>query len=214
MGVVVGAIFVSGFCGMQSLQAAEKKSPRATAPQNGKVVGIVTAKSDKEIMVKAEGENEAKSYRLAPEGGTSQADLQTALKTVFVPNLVTLEWRGQDQPVVTGIRVVLPNARQGVVAGTVVARNTPPQKEAPWIEVKPNGQGYTQRYWCVWKNGGLDKEVARVIGEVNPGDKVNLGWFYDERARAVQIQIVSRAKPKPAGQDEPAQKEGKPKRAP
>jgi hypothetical protein len=199
--VLAGAVVTSGLWGAPSLQAAEKKPPRPAAPraapQGGKVVGIVTAKSDKDIMVKADGESEARRYLLVPEGGTPKADLQAALKTVFVPNLVVLEWQGQDQPVVANIRVILPSARRGTVTGTVVARDNTPREV--WIEVKPNGPGYTQRYWCQWKEGGFDKDVARVIGESNAGDKVNLAWFYDERARAAQIQIVSRAKPKPAG---------------
>jgi len=204
--VLAGAVLASGFCGTLILRAAEKRPPRVAAPhaapQSGKVVGIVTAKSDKDIMVKAEGEDEAKRYLLAPQGGTPKADLQAALKTVFVPNLVMLQCQGQDPAVVTGIRVILPNARMGTVTGTVVARDSTPKEV--WIEVKPNGSGYTQRYWCLWKNGGFDKDVARVISESNAGDKVKLAWFYDERARAAKLQVVSRAKAA-----DPARKNGK-----
>lgn len=63
--MLVVAIVASGWS-----QAAERKPAAADAATKGaKVVGIVTAKSDKDIMVKAEGENEAKRYLLAPESG-------------------------------------------------------------------------------------------------------------------------------------------------
>jgi hypothetical protein len=205
--VLAGTVLACVLCGAASLRAAEKKPPKTaphTAPQGGRVVGIVTAKSDKDIMVKAEGDDEAKRYLLAAEGATPKPELQAAMKAVFVPNLVMLESQGQDPAVVTGIRVMLPNARQGVVAGTVVARGNTP-KEA-WIDVKPSDRGYTQRYWprFVGAPDGFDKEMVRIFGELNVGDKVKVGWGYDERIRAAQIQVVSRAT-----EGGPAKKEGK-----
>jgi multidrug efflux pump subunit AcrA (membrane-fusion protein) len=50
-GLLAGVVLAVGFCGKPSLQAAEKKSLRGPA----KVVGIVTAKSDKDITIKADG---------------------------------------------------------------------------------------------------------------------------------------------------------------
>lgn len=199
-----GVALAGGLCVALSLQAAEKKSSRASGRQGNGIVGIVTAKTDKDITIKAEGENEAKRYRLAPEGGEPRADLQAALKKVFVPNLVMIESQGQEQPVVTNIRVILPKTRQGVAAGTVVARGSPP-KEA-WLDVRPSDHGYTQRLWPRFVGGpdGFDKEMVRTFGELNVGDKIKVAWFYDERLRAVKIQVISRAK-----QADPAGKNGK-----
>jgi hypothetical protein len=193
--VLAGAVLASGWVAMPSLQAAEKKPSRASSRESGKVVGIVTAKSDKDIMVKAEGADEAKRYLLAPEGSAPKADLQAALKKVFVPNLVALESQGQDQPVVTNIRVILPPVRMGAGTGIVVARESKP-KEVPWIEVKPSDRGYTQRLWPRFVGGpdGFDKEMVRTFDELNVGDKVKVGWVYDERLRAAKIQVISRAK--------------------
>jgi hypothetical protein len=135
---------------------------------------------------------------LAPQGGAPKADLQAALKTVFVPNLLMFSWQGQDQPVVTNIRVILPPVRMGVATGTVVARESKP-KEVAWVEVKPSDRGYTQRLWPRFGPGGMDKEMTRIIGELNVGDKVRVSWTYDERLRAAKVQVISRAKQKPAG---------------
>jgi len=122
------------------------------------------------------------------------------LKTVFVPNLLMFSWQGQDQPVVTNIRVILPPVRMGVATGTVVARESKP-KEVPWVEVKPSDGGYTQRLWPRFVGGpdGFDKEMVRTFGELNVADKVRVSWTYDERLRAAKVQVISRAKQKPAG---------------
>jgi len=180
---------------------AKAKSPGGP----GKVAGIVTAKTDKDITIKAEGEDEAKRYLLAPQGGVPKADLQAALKTVFVPNLVMFSSQGQDQPVLTNIRVILPPVRMGAATGTVVARESKP-KEVPWVEVKPSDGGYTQRLWPRFVGGpdGFDKEMVRTFGELNVADKVRVSWTYDERLRAAKIQVISRAK-----RADPARKEEK-----
>ena len=72
--------------------------------QGENVFGIVTAKTDKDITIKAEGENEAKRYLLAPQGGAAKADLQAALKMVFPTNLVVFQAQGDQDPVLTGIQ--------------------------------------------------------------------------------------------------------------
>jgi hypothetical protein len=147
------------------------------------------------LSVKAEGETEPKRYLLAPESGTPKAELQAALKTVFVPNLITLEWQGSDKPVVTSLQVIFPKARTGVLTGTVIGVANKPKEI--WFDVKPTGKGFTERYWPQFVGGpdGFDKKMIGTIGELNVGDKIKLGWSYDERKRATQIQVTSKAKP-------------------
>ena len=198
-GVLAGVVLAVGFCGSASLLAAARKSP----PGPGKLVGIVTAKTDKDITIKIDGEDEAKSYLLAPQGGAPKPDLQAALKTVFVPNLVTFSCQVQDQPVLTGIRVIVPPVRSSSATGTVVACESKP-KGVAWVEIKPTDRGYAQRFWPQFTPTGMDKEMTRVIGELNVGDKVKVTWTYDERLRAAKIQVISRAKQKPAVKKEPA----------
>lgn len=187
--ILAGTVLAIAFCGKPSLQAAEKKPPRGP----GKVIGIVTAKTDKDITIKADGEDEGKHYLLAPQGGAPRTELQAALKTVFVPNLVTFSWQGQDQPVVTNIRVIVPPVRTSTATGTVVARESKP-KEIAWVEIKPTDRGPAQRFWPCFGPGGMDKEMTRIIGGLNVGDKVKVTWIYDERLRAAKIQVVSPAK--------------------
>lgn len=202
--VAAGAALIAVQTGAAGLQAMEPKSlpapARGSAANSGKVVGILIEKTDKHLMVKAEGSQEAQRFLLAPEGGGApKADLQATLKTLFVPNLVILESQGQEQPVVTSIHAVLPRTRAGVLIGTVVARESKPREV--WLEVKPSGKGFTERYWPRFVGGpdGFDKNMIRTFGELNVGDRVKLAWTYDERKRAAQIQVI--AKVKPAGEE-------------
>jgi hypothetical protein len=174
-----------------SLQAQERKG---SAAKGKKITGIVTAKTDKDIMVKAEGEGHAERYLLAPPGGKPSADVQSALKMVFVTNLVVLQWKGDDQRQLTGIQPLHSKTRFGMTAGTVVA--TESAEKMPSFDVKPNGRGATERYVPRWDPAakGWDKRLLQIIAGLNVGDKVKVAWSYDERKRATQIQVVRKSR--------------------
>jgi hypothetical protein len=195
---LAGAVLALGFCGKTSLQAADKKPARTSARQGEGTFGIVTAKSDKEITIKAEGEDEAKRYLLAPKGGAPKADLQAALKMVFSTNLVVFQAQGDQDPVLTGIQALHAKTRVGMVTGTVVAVDADPKW--PTFDLKPSGKGHTERYVARWDMAAksVDKKLAQIIAGLNVGDKLKVAWFYDERKRATQIQIIAKAKPKRA----------------
>lgn len=192
---LVGAILAIGFGNKPSLQAAEKKPARAGASQGEKVFGIVVAKTNKDITIKAEGENDAKRYLLAPPGGAPKGDLQAALKMVFTTNLVVFQAQGEQDPVLTGIQAIHSKTRTGTVTGTIVAVD--PDVKMPSFDVKPGGRSYTERYVPRWDVAakGWDKHMVQVIGALKVGDKVKVAWTYDERKRAAQIQVVAKAKP-------------------
>ncbi len=196
--VLAGAVLAIAFYGASSLQAAEKKPSRASARQGEGTFGIVTAKTDKDITIKAEGENEAKRYLLAPQGGAPKADLQAALKIVFSTNLVVFQARGDQDPVLNGIQAIHSKTRVGMVTGTVVAVDADPKW--PTFDLKPSGKGHTERYVAIWNSAtkSADQRLVQIIAGLNVGDKLKVAWFYDERKRATQIQVTAKAKPKPA----------------
>ncbi len=196
--VLAGVVLASGFCGASSLQAAEKKPSRASARQGEGTFGIVTAKTDKDITIKAEGEDEAKRYLLASQGGAPKADLQAALKIVFPTNLVVFQARGDQDPVLTGIQAIHSKTRAGMVTGTVVAVDADPKW--PTFDLKPSGKGHTERYVAVWNPAtkSVDQRLVQIIAGLNVGDKLKVAWFYDERKRATQIQVTAKAKSKRA----------------
>jgi hypothetical protein len=191
---LAGAVLAVYVCGTPSSQAAEKKSARAGASQGDKVFGIVTGKTDKDITIKAEGEDEAKHYLLATPGSAPKADLQAALKMVFPTNLVMFQTQGEQDPVLTGIQAIHSKTRSGMVTGTVVAVDADPKW--PTFDVKPGSQGHTERYVARWDMAAksVDKKLAQIIAGLNVGDKVKVAWSYDERKRATQIQVIGKAK--------------------
>jgi hypothetical protein len=188
-------VLVAAVCMLPSSQAAEKKPSPAGAAQGGRVFGIVTAKTDKGITIKAEGETEAKRYLLAPGGEAPKGDLQAALKMVFSNNLVMFQCQGEQNPVLTGIQALHSNTRVGTTAGTVVAVDADPKW--PVVDVKPSGQGHTERYVSRWDPAAksVDQKLSQIIAGLSVGDKVKVAWFYDERKRATQIQVIGKAKP-------------------
>ena len=195
--IVAGMVLVCGFCAIcLSAQPAEKKADRPNA--GDKLFGIVTAKTEKDITIKAEGETEAKRYLLAPQGGAPQADLQAALKMVFPTNLVMFRSQGEQAPVLTGIQAIHSKTRFGMSMGTVVAVDANPQW--PTFDVKPSGRGPTERYVAVWNPAtkSVDQRLTQAITGLNVGDKVKVAWSYDERKRATQIRVTAKAKPKRA----------------
>ena len=187
-----GTALAVTFCGTPVLRAAEKKAARAKV--GAKVFGIVTAKTDKDITIKAEGETEAKLYLLAPQGGAPKADVQATLKMVFPTNLVVFQFQGEQDPVLTGIQAIHSKTRVGTVTGTVVAVDANPKW--PTVDLKPSGRGHTERYVAVWNPAtkSVDQKLAKIIAGLNVGDKVKVAWFYDERKRATQVQVTGKAK--------------------
>ena len=193
-----------GVWGVRVLQAEPPKTP-AIAPASGKVTGIVTDKKDNEIMVKAEGEAEAKPYLLAAPGATQSATVQAGMKSVFASNLVVLEWKmQQDQMVLTAIHSIMPKERVGMVTGIVVACDPGGLKGVAYIDVKP-AQGPTERYWPGFSPAakGFDPETVKAIAAVKVGDKVSVAWYTDERKRVKKVTVVAPAPAKPAESPKP-----------
>jgi hypothetical protein len=194
-----GTVLVAALCAGASLQAWGQETSARSPAKSGKVTGIVTARTDKDITVKAEGTQKVQRYRLAAQpGGAPTADVQAAMKMVFVTNVVVLQWQGEPDPVVTSIRAMHSKTRFGSVAGTVTA--VEPAANMPSFDVKPNGKGFTERYVPRWDVAakGWDKNLVRTIAGLSVGDKVKVAWSYDERKRATQIQVTAKAKPKSA----------------
>jgi hypothetical protein len=205
---LVGAFFVGGICSSATRAAEEQENPQKAAssgkPRHGRVTGILIAKDDKSITVKAEGAQDSTRYLLPAPGG-SKTDVRAAIKRIFVPNLVAMEWEGQDEPVVTAISPIVPKQRTGVVTGIIVAQASGKEN---YIDVKPAGRGFTERYWPPFVGnsrpnlGGFDKQAIETIAKLKVGDRVRVGWYCDERKRAAQVKLIA-----PAPNVKPKEKE-------
>ena len=197
---LAGGFLVGGLLSVLSFQAWGREPSQIATPESGKLTGIVTAKTDKDITVKAEGANKPQRYRLTSQaGGAPSADVQAALKMVFVTNIVVLQWQGGQDPVVTSIHAIHSKTRFGTVTGIVAAVD--PTSKMPSFDVKPISRGITERYVPRWDpaSKGWDKGLLFLIAALTVGDRVKVAWSYDERKRAVQIKVIAKGKPAGAG---------------
>lgn len=164
-----------------------------TEGQKGTLTGLLTAKGERWIEVRADGDKEAKRYiphwrggMPADGGGPDKAMLET-IKKLRVPNRVKLDWEFSEHLRVNGVEIIEPKEKSGVALGEVTA------KGEAWVEVKPASDAPAERYSPRWiggmpkDGGGLDKDALRAIAEVKAGDKVRLEWTYDERLRVVSL---------------------------
>jgi hypothetical protein len=197
--LLTSTILAGAFWGTVGLQGKERTdSPAAAAgakPKRGKVSGIVTAKSDKEITVKPEGSEATQRYLLPRQAdGAPAADIRAAMKQVFVTNLVELQWLGEEEPVVSSIHSVHSKTPSGVVTGTVVA--VEPTGDPPHFDVKPSGRGFTERYQPHYDPAAKrwEEKPARAIAGLKIGDKVKVTWVYDERKHPKDIQVIGHAR--------------------
>ena len=185
--------------GLVSLAATaqEKKEPRT-----GTVTGTVTARQEKWIEVKADGEAKARRYF----AGNDRAALK-AIHDAGVGSRVRLEWKDTGHMMVSKVEVLRPmkkdgedaKERKGTVTGLVTA------KGPTWIEVKADGEAKGRRYVPHWrggapdKGGGLDKTMLATLKEVPLKSRVRLEWVFEERPRVEKIEVLKKGDGKSGG---------------
>lgn len=87
--------------------------------------------------------------------------------------------------------------KSGTVSGIVTA------KEKNWIEVKADGEEKARRYVPRWiggkpaDGGGFDKKMLETFADLKIGSRIRLEWEFEERARAVKIELLKAPKDKP-----------------
>lgn len=165
---------------------------RAEEPQGGTLTGILTAKGEAWIEVKADGAEAAVRYvpfwrggNPADGGGYDKEMLQT-IKRLVVPNRVKLTWEFQERPRIFRVEILKPEGTEGTLVGILKA------KGETWIEVQPT-DGVPGRFWPRWignAGGGFDRDILRAFAALKVGDKVSVRWTYDERLRALSVAVV------------------------
>ena len=164
----------------------------AAEGDKGTLTGMLTAKGENWIEVRADDAKESKRYipnwigGLPKDGGGPDRAILETIKKLRVPNRVQLNWAFIEHLRVVGVEWFEPKDKTGVVEGEVTA------KGENWVEVK-SGDKPVERYSPRWsgglpKDGGsLDKDALHAIAEVKVGDKVRLEWAYEERLRVVSL---------------------------
>jgi hypothetical protein len=200
---LVGVVLYLGFGIVPGLLAAGPKAPSATAPDGGKIIGILThfeynwtkahgPKPDTRLSLKAEGEAKSVDYLLALPDNAVDPKLESALRKVFPSNTVSLQWETKNgKRLVTKITVLTPTSGRGVKTGTVVAR------DAGYVDLKGGNRGdHTVRYVVPWdaKAKAPNRALAGAVQGLSVGDRVALDWSANpERLWVNQVKVVSRA---------------------
>ncbi len=83
--------------------------------------------------------------------------------------------------------------KSGTVLGVVT------KKGKNYIEVKAIGEAKGRKYVPHWRGGlpkdggGLDKKMLAIFKKLKVGDRIRLEWEFEERARAVRIQVLKKS---------------------
>jgi len=97
-----------GFCA----GAQEKKDERKEEPRKGTVTGLVSAKGENWIEVKADGEEKGRKYvphwkgGAPKDGGGPDKDMVARIKDTPLKSRVRLEWVFEERPRVVKLEVL------------------------------------------------------------------------------------------------------------
>lgn len=196
------AVLALATCALFAQPETTNPPKEQPAPTSGTVEGILTAKGENWIAVKAEGAREPIRYLavwrggLPSEGGAPDKATVEAIKKLMLANLVSVTWEMQEnQRRIVTVKMIISDQKAGTVSGTVVAKGD------AWIEVKPK-EGPTERYTAKWvpgpagedgkpKGGGMDKEMVKTIATIKIGSTVDVNWTADERKRLESITVTA-----------------------
>jgi hypothetical protein len=177
---------------------AEKKEP---AERGGTIVGVITAKGENFIEVKADGEEKGRRY--VPEwvggapaqGGGPNKDMLKTIKELQVGSRVKLEWKFEERPRVIKVEVLKKadakgetkkeEAREEEKKGTAIGTLT--AKGDSWVELKADGEEKARRY--VLHFGGT-KELLAAIRDTPVNSRVRIDWIHVERLRVLKMEAV------------------------
>lgn len=151
-----------------------------TAPDEGKVAGILIDRKDNWLLVKADGEDEPVKYLV----NEPDKKLAETLKTIFNAARVQLTYRKiGDSRQLSGIKKQVLKAA-GTVTGTVVK-----VYNDFWVEVKPKtGPSDAYAPGINYK----DAEFMAKLKGLKPGDSVTITFNTDfERHRILTLRINS-----------------------
>ena len=100
--------------GGAALGQDKKKEKDPNEGKKGKVIGTLTAKDDKSIEVKADGEEKARKYvprwvgGAPAKGGGLDKDVLTTIKELKVGSRVEVEWLFQERFRAIAIKLIAP----------------------------------------------------------------------------------------------------------
>ena len=167
--------------------------------KSGTVTGVVTAKDQAWVEVKAAGEEKARRYvphwrgGQPKDGGGPDKKLVEAIGKIPVGSQVRLEWEFDERPRVVKIELLKApdNAKEGEKdaprGGTVTGKVT--DKGDRFIEVKADGEEKGRKYFL---RGDAPAELKQAIQDVATGSRVRIEWSFHERPRVIKLEVLKK----------------------
>jgi hypothetical protein len=188
--------------------AQERKPDDKKDEKKGAVVGVLTAKGDNWIEVKADGEEKARRYTphwLAAEKNQGSAGLDkkmvAIIKELKVDSRVRVEWEYDERARVVKVKVLkTPDGKdppkkdepkdeekKGTVTGKLTA------KDKNWVEVQADGEEKARRYYL---RGKGTPELVKAIEDATVSSRVRVEWEFFERPRVIKLEVIKAAEKK------------------
>jgi hypothetical protein len=162
-------------------------------PRKGTVTGLVTAKGDNWIEVKADGEEKARRYvphwkgGLPKDGGGPDKDMLAKIKDTPLKSRVKLDWEFEERARVVKIEVLkkpepkkdgdpAKEPRTGTISGEIKAMKEEGKNVV--IEVLAPGEEKARSYFVQYdaKIKGPIPELLKLVKAAKVGDRVAFDW--------------------------------------
>jgi hypothetical protein len=187
------ALCAMAFCLAAGTADEKKPEKKDEKDRKGTVTGVVTAKGDNWIEVKADGEEKARRYVPhwkggAPDkGGGPDKEMVAEIKKVAVHSRVKLDWEFEERPRVVKIEVLKKpegdkkdppekEKRSGTIAGEIKSKKE--QNNNVVIEVLAPGEEKARPYFVQWdaKLKAPIPDILKAVRAAQVGDKVVFDW--------------------------------------
>jgi hypothetical protein len=213
--LLVGGILLGGSglrWGPQQVSAGDKDAGKKEKDPNegkkGKTIGMLVAKTENAIEVKADGEEKARRYVPqwvggvpASGGGFDKAILKT-IKELKVGSRIEVDWVFQERFRALTIKLLhapvekdsSDKVTKGRTIGVLVTKGD------KFLEVRGDGEEKPRKYHAKWLAGppaGFDKEMLKGFQELAIGSRVLLEWISTNHGPQVQsFQVLKAAEKK------------------
>jgi hypothetical protein len=171
-----------------TLCPAAAQDKKGEEPRKGTVTGVVTAKGDNWIEVKADGEEKARRYvphwrgGAPADGGGLDKEMVGKIKETPVNSRVRLEWSFEERPRVEKIEILkkptdaASEKRSGTITGEVQSMKE--QGNNVVIEVLAPGEEKARPYFVQHdpKLKGPIPDVLKAVRGAAVGDRVVFDW--------------------------------------
>lgn len=193
--------------------APQERAEPKEEKRKGTVVGVVTAKGENWIEVKADGEEKARRYvphwrgGAPAQGGGPDKAMLAQIRATPLGSRVRLEWEFEERPRVVKLEVLkgvktpgkeeprkephVGEVRSGTVAGVIQSKKE--QGKNVVIEVLAPGEEKARSYFVQYdpQVQGPIPEVLRQVWEAPVGSRVHLEWVATGHGPAiVRFQVL------------------------